>query len=224
MLLLPSETDMQDIDDDFAPAGVTTSTVYLAAGPGACFGAGVPELATGGLRTGYSWCGEDGDLVFYRHDTAGATTEGFRFRDDGTHTLQPHAEIYCAEASTGQAVDTTPVQVTGFTDNGASEGCTADAANDQIEIDADGTYYIGFQCSFEGSNATVYELHLRISGALQVEGCHRYLGTATDEGSCSFVALKALSDGDLVQVYVTAGGPAKTFTPIDMQLVAMKVG
>ena len=223
MLLLPSETDMQDIDQDFAPAGVTTSAVYLAAGPGACFAAGLPELATGGLRMGYSWCGDEGDLVFSRHDTDGAKTEAFRFRDDGTHTLQPHAEIYVAEGSTGQAVDTTPVQVTGFTNNGVSEHCTADAANDQIEIDEDGTYLVSFQCSFEGSNATVYKLHFRISGALQVEGCHRYLGTSTDEGSCSFVALKDLSDGDFVQVYVTASGATKTFVPIDMQLVVVKV-
>ena len=68
------ELTLADIDSAFAPDGVTLSTAYLVATPGVCYGAGVPELSTGGLRDGHSWCEEDGDLNFYAHDNVGTKT------------------------------------------------------------------------------------------------------------------------------------------------------
>lgn len=68
-VLLPPEVGMEDEPAGFAPAGVTKSTTYFVAGPGVYFAAATPELANGGVYTGYSW-GVDsttGDLIFYSH-------------------------------------------------------------------------------------------------------------------------------------------------------------
>ena len=82
-LILPAAVDMQNIDDDFAPAGVTVDEVFFAAGPSASFGWGIPELSTGGLRDGMSSTVESGDLCWYTHDSNGVKTKVMTFGGGG---------------------------------------------------------------------------------------------------------------------------------------------
>lgn len=73
LVLMPPEVDLADIDEGLAPGHVTRSTVFMIAAPGARFGAGLPNLANGGLDSGYSWFVDtNGELTFNRHDGAGA--------------------------------------------------------------------------------------------------------------------------------------------------------
>jgi hypothetical protein len=78
-VITPPEVDISDIDDTFAPTGLTLSPTYFATAPGASFGAGTPELATGGLMNGWSWTISGTALVFYGHSSTGVKTEYLRF-------------------------------------------------------------------------------------------------------------------------------------------------
>ena len=80
--LIVPELDMSDVDTDFAPPNVTKSSSYFIATPGVRFGVGVPELSTGGLRSGYSWGNESEQLTFNNHDGLGAATEVMRLTSD----------------------------------------------------------------------------------------------------------------------------------------------
>lgn len=55
LVLMPPEFDMADASSSFSRAGITSSTTYLVAAPGAYFGAAIPVTTTGGLKTGYRW-------------------------------------------------------------------------------------------------------------------------------------------------------------------------
>lgn len=74
--VLPPEVDGSDVDVDFAPKDVTLSPTYFATGPGAMFGSGLPELASGGVRSGWSWGQAVGSTVlsFRAHNSSGTAT------------------------------------------------------------------------------------------------------------------------------------------------------
>jgi hypothetical protein len=220
ILITPSEVDMQNVDDDFAPGGLTTSEVYFAAGPGASVGWGTPELAGGGLKDGISTSLESDDLVFYSHDSVGDKTEVARCVDDVG--FQPHGELRFADSTATISVDTTPIIIPTWDEAGPTNGCTVNATAGTITVGTAGKYLAMVQISFEGSNATVYECHLRVNGAEQSAGFHRYLGTGTDRGSASFQTLLDLSANDVISVYVEADKSAD-FEPIDAQFTVVGV-
>lgn len=83
----PPETDLRDLGSyDMSPPGVTLSTAYLMTSYGACFGAGIPMTATGGLKSGYSWGADtdNGDLVYSRHSATGVATTALTMAMDGS--------------------------------------------------------------------------------------------------------------------------------------------
>lgn len=82
-LITPPEVGIEDLAESFAPSGVTVSPTYFATAPGAYFGAGLPDLSGGGLKSGWSWGADGSDLVFYGHDSAGVKTEYLRFDTSG---------------------------------------------------------------------------------------------------------------------------------------------
>jgi hypothetical protein len=91
--ILAPEVTMSDIDVNFAPAWIPTlSTVYFVAGPSTFFGAGLPDVVTGGVRTGHRW-GEDssGNLTFSRMSSAGVATDQARLDSGGSVSLLPSA-------------------------------------------------------------------------------------------------------------------------------------
>lgn len=72
---MPPETDGQDYAADFAPGDRSLSTGYVGMGPGVCLAFGLPDVGTGGVRSGTSLRNESGDLALYAHDAAGAATK-----------------------------------------------------------------------------------------------------------------------------------------------------
>jgi hypothetical protein len=137
-----------------------------------------------------------------------------------------YAEIRVADGTTAQTGITTPVIMTGFDTNGASNGLTPDHTNNKITIDIDGVYLLFFQNSFSGGANVTFEFHARVdsgSGYVeQAQGCHRKMSAGGDVGSAGFVALLSLSAGDDVAVYVEASTSA-SMTPFDAQLILKQI-
>lgn len=117
--VMPPEVDMADVDTDFTPTWTSKSTTYWNVLTGCYHSAGLPNLATGGIRKGHRW-GEDtsGNLIFSRVDTAGTVTQQASINADGTTTgfgnefgvIKP-ADQSVSNATTG----TTLVDCTGMT-------------------------------------------------------------------------------------------------------------
>lgn len=66
----PPEVDLRDVESSsMKPQGVVRSESLLVTAPNAYFGAGVPELKSGSIKTGYSWGVEEstGYLTFRSH-------------------------------------------------------------------------------------------------------------------------------------------------------------
>ncbi len=86
----PPETDLRDARTfGMVPPNQSLSTTYFMTAPGAWFGAGTPELATGAPRSGYSW-GMDsstGDLLFRSHSFSEPADTAVRFTNSG-QTIQ----------------------------------------------------------------------------------------------------------------------------------------
>jgi hypothetical protein len=83
--ILPPEVSLADSSDGYVPPNITTSTTYFGVGPGAYFYAGLPELANGAVKSGYSW-GVDtstGDLVFRTHPVSTTPSNAVRFNSSG---------------------------------------------------------------------------------------------------------------------------------------------
>ncbi len=72
---LSPEVDLADIDNDLAPlSGLAQSTSHLMVGRGARFGAGLPDLESGGISLGYSWRDDgSGGLTFATNASSTAT-------------------------------------------------------------------------------------------------------------------------------------------------------
>lgn len=79
-VMVPPEIDLSDIDDGLAPTGVPLSTSYFVAAPGVYFGAGLPELATGGLKSGWSWGSNGTELLWRTHNSSGTPSTYLTFR------------------------------------------------------------------------------------------------------------------------------------------------
>lgn len=87
LCLMPPEVSPEDVDVNFAPTGIALSNTYFLAVPGARFASGLPEMATGGIKSGWSFGHLIGsfstDFAFYSHDSLGAATEKVRFSNVG---------------------------------------------------------------------------------------------------------------------------------------------
>jgi len=82
-VFMPPEVDLQYARNYglVPPGNVTVSTMYVLCGPGAWFGAGVPELGNGTMKDGWIW-GMDsttGDLVWKVHISSQVAVESIRF-------------------------------------------------------------------------------------------------------------------------------------------------
>lgn len=81
----PAETDLRDLEEyGMVPPNTTLSEVYVVVAPYASFGAGIPDLAVGSVKSGYSWSydTDTGDLVFYSHSFT-VKSEALRFTNPG---------------------------------------------------------------------------------------------------------------------------------------------
>lgn len=80
MWWMPPEVDPSDVEDAFAPNGLSVSTTYLGVAPGGYFASGNPDLATGGVYSGWSWGASGADLSFRVHSSSAVATEFLAFR------------------------------------------------------------------------------------------------------------------------------------------------
>jgi hypothetical protein len=66
----PPETDLRDLEEyGMVPPDTTLSEMRVICAPGASFGVGIPELATGGINTGANWVydSDTGDVVWHTY-------------------------------------------------------------------------------------------------------------------------------------------------------------
>jgi len=135
--------------------------------------------------------------------------------------------LYVQDGSTAQNANSTPAKMTGWAGNMSAAGTTPDHTDDSIEVGTDGVYLIWHHVSFNGSNNYLYQGHLRIDGVEQVEGWHvepPESGYDSDGLHAGFVAIKSLSAGEKITVYIeTEAIAGVNFTPIDAQLVCFRV-
>lgn len=137
-VLLPPEVDMSDVDEDFAPAGLDLSESVFIFGPGTRSGVGYPELATGGLKSGFSFSLENTDEMHFTQHNAAATLASdptLRLYDDGV-------EVWPGFYVRGQ------IRVTPFSAGDAPFILTSDATGNVQYLDADkvdgkdGSYFV----------------------------------------------------------------------------------
>jgi len=129
-VILPPEVGLESVDEDFAPAAVSTSPVAFLAGPGAVIGCGTPELATGGVASGATFEAADEDLTLRRYDNVGEQTSSVRLLD-------------MAEIKTLAGLDFTPGDLNDVTETGDQKqiGVRVDSGNESIQINIGGTIF-----------------------------------------------------------------------------------
>ena len=136
--------------------------------------------------------------------------------------------IHIVDGVTAQAGITTPVIIDVWAANGTvTDGLIPSFSDGWITIDVGGVYKIDFQNSFSGGANVTFQFHLQIDtggGFVEdTEGCHRKMSAGGDVGSSGFVAIKSLSAGDKVAVFVEADSSA-SMTPLDAQFIVHQIG
>lgn len=162
--------------------------------------------------------------------TIGLNNNTFKVYSDGRPTYTgTYAEIYVADGSTAQTVATgaTYAKLTGFTTNGSSSNCTADADNDKITITKTGYYLV--TCSIGASSDTVatFKIAAFLNGSEQSQ-CHvnRKYSNANDVGASTFSGIIDVTTAswDLdVRVAHDNGGNVD-WTPVYMNLSIVYLG
>lgn len=134
------------------------------------------------------------------------------------------AAIYTARGSTPQTgIGTSFVKLTGFANDGVSDGATADQANNRVTVDIAGTYQISLDVSFSGTLSTTFSFEIYVNGASVDIGMQRKLGTGGDVGIGACGRPVAIGAGQDVEVYVKADGSSKSITPVYMNLFVHRV-
>jgi hypothetical protein len=138
--------------------------------------------------------------------------------------------IHVHDGSTAQSIPTgtTYTQLTGFTDNGASANCTADAANDKITITLTGYYRVCFHVSAtSGTNNLTWKCAAFLGGVEQDEAhAQQKIGTAGDSQNMSACAIIDVTSvpADLDLRVRHSDGSSANFTPVYMNMTAQYVG
>jgi hypothetical protein len=88
--MTPGEVDLADMSTDLDPQNVVQSTNYFGMAPQVYFGVGLPDLAQGGMRTGYRWGADrSGNATFSRMDSSGVATDILELGADGIVSVFP---------------------------------------------------------------------------------------------------------------------------------------
>jgi len=165
-------------------------------------------------------------LALLADNTAGAISPQ-DIRDAIVSIFGVSAALYVADGSTSQAgITTTPVKMTGFTNNVTGVGgMTPDHTDDSIEVPIDGDYLFLAQIAASGSFNQAFEIHAYIDGSPTPFGTHRKWSAGGDEGSAVIIApLYGMTAAEKVTLYVnTTPSGTGQITPIDMQLFGIKM-
>jgi hypothetical protein len=144
---------------------------------------------------------------------------------NGRYAPAGYGEINVADGVATEAITTTPVKLDLFVNNGLFASTTPDATNDRITIDVSGVWKVMFQMAFSFSPGNiVVESHININQVEQLQGFHRKIGTAGDEGSASCFGVFNLSAGDQIEIFTNVVAGSGTITVIDAQLIAERIG
>ncbi len=86
--LMPPEVGLEDLGDSLAPQGVTRSSTYFAIAPGAALGFGLPDLATGTMKSSIAMTADgSGGMSFVKYDASAVTTALGGISNAGVVTL-----------------------------------------------------------------------------------------------------------------------------------------
>ncbi|MFC1637555.1 beta strand repeat-containing protein [Candidatus Margulisiibacteriota bacterium] len=114
-----------------------------------------------------------------------------------------YGELYCADNSVAQSVNTTYVTVNALTMEGVSSGTTLSSANKRITVNSTGIYRIQVAMAFSGSNNQTFYGAVSRNGTVPDKIVFvRKLGTGGDVGSANCSGLLSLTAGDWVDVRV----------------------
>ena len=159
-------------------------------------------------------------------DAVGSGSE-FLFSDRIRHP-GTYAQIYCVDGSTAQSIPTgtTYTKSTGFTTNGDSSNCTADATNDKITITKAGKYLVTLSWSGSvGTANTTWDGAIFYDGTEQNQIHWTRKFSATDVGStCATGILTATANKDIDFRVKHDNGGSVDFTPHDMSLSITYIG
>jgi hypothetical protein len=99
-----------DADRPVMSNGMYCSISYYNCAPGTNWSVGVPDLATGGIASGYSWRVRNGGLSFYYHDSTATKKEAVRFTPAQQIAFASGTNYWAtlAHANTGDQVYTFP--------------------------------------------------------------------------------------------------------------------
>lgn len=144
-------------------------------------------------------------------------------RDMLVSIMGVYGSIVITAGVTGQTIASgVAEQMTEWTTDGISSGCTPAFASDQITIDNSGDYEIGFQCGFQGITNCTFEFTLYKNGVTAAVGTQRKTSNA-DVGSCSFVCQITLAATDVLSIWVE-GDQNGTFIVAESQLAVKRIG
>jgi len=78
VVVLPPQVGLDLVDSGLAHAALTTSSAFFLFGPGVTAGFGVPDVPSGGMKTGIGLSGSSGDLVAKSYSSTAIGTEVLR--------------------------------------------------------------------------------------------------------------------------------------------------
>lgn len=171
-------------------------------------------------------------LVLFADNSIGAISEQ-DLRDFVVSVLGGYASIKIIAGVTAQTTTATPAKMTGFNttegSNGPASGLTADKANNEITADVAGTYRVEASVCFSGtvSKTFLVAFYVDTGGGYADAGApriNRKLGTGGDIGASQMHADLSLSASDKVALYVWSSDGGTSFTPVEANLSAKRIG
>jgi hypothetical protein len=141
-----------------------------------------------------------------------------------------YAEIYVAGGSTAQSISngSTYVKLTGFTTDGLSKRCTADASNDRIVFTRTGVYSVtGSISASSGTGNVVFKFAVFLNSVEQSKiQLERAFATLNDVGSGSFSGLVDVTTSGWVMDLraVHDFGSSVNITPTYLNLTVVYLG
>jgi hypothetical protein len=142
-----------------------------------------------------------------------------------------HAELFgtgLGWASAMSGISTAAQKITSFAISGAGDGCTANTANDRIDLGYDGTYQINFSTSFDGNPGLNYRFGISTDGGTtftrqicSVAADNVTTGKYFAGGSTTFQGLTTTNQ--IAAMWYTVNGSG-VFQPTDVFLNVLRVG
>lgn len=155
------ETDLADMMSMLNPQNVTQSKTYFGVAPRVYFGAGFPDLAQGGMFTGYRWGADSsGNLSFDRMNSSGVAVDILELGADGIVSIHERGS---GAGQGGQLELWSPDGTSRFSiqapDSSASNLVlimpgTDPIANDVMTVDSIGGGNVVFKWASAGSSPT----------------------------------------------------------------------